>query len=93
MQRVEEEGEEQLTELQVMRPSVMEWTVPPDPQNVKREKCLPPPFEEVLALPDSLLAIDTKHELCCGIVVTVGDENEHHGRMYRRMNLRCVKMQ
>jgi hypothetical protein len=37
MQRVEEEGEEQLIELQVMRPSVMELTVPPDPQNVKRE--------------------------------------------------------
>jgi hypothetical protein len=32
MQRVEEEGEEQLlTALQVLRPSVMEWTVPPDP--------------------------------------------------------------
>jgi hypothetical protein len=27
-------------------------------------------------LPDSLLAIDTEHELCRGIVVTVGDENE-----------------
>jgi hypothetical protein len=75
MQRVEEEGEEQLTALQVLRPSVMEWAVPPDPQIVKREKFLPPPSEEVLALPDSLLAIDTEHELCRGIVVTVGDEN------------------
>jgi hypothetical protein len=34
------------------------------------------PSEEVLALHDSLLAIDTEHDLCRGIVVTVGDENE-----------------
>lgn len=76
MQRQEEEGEERLNELEVLRPSVMEWDVPMDPGLRRREPFMPPPPDEPLPLPDSLTRVDADHELCMGIFVDTGPEDE-----------------
>jgi hypothetical protein len=77
MLRQEEEGERRLNELQLLRPSVMEWPIPTDPGIRRREPFLPPPPDEPLPLPESLTRIDGDHQLCVGVFVDGGDEEEY----------------
>ncbi|KAL7513593.1 hypothetical protein ACHAXN_010851 [Cyclotella atomus] len=76
MQHQEEEGERTLHELQLSRPSVMEWPIPTNPGIRRREPFLPPPPDEPLPLPDSFTRIDGDYELCIGIFVDGGDDEE-----------------
>ncbi|KAL3790681.1 hypothetical protein HJC23_009781 [Cyclotella cryptica] len=86
MERLEAEGEERLASSGYdasLRPSLMVWDVPTmsEERMSRREPMLPPPPDDPLPLPESLLGSvmdgrsDSNYELCRGIFVDPGPGN------------------